>query len=93
MNALFLRRQMLSEHLDAILRLKLPYEPRIPKLARNTQVFTTPHERVGFAGFCSGGDARGIEVFLFATGDGNETTFAMSMSMKKRESLSIRSEG
>lgn len=76
MNALFLRRQMLSEHLDAILRLKLPYKPRIPKFARDTQVFTTPHERIGLASFCRCRNAGWVEVFLFATGDGDEATFS-----------------
>lgn len=78
-NALFLRGQMLRKHLDTILRLKLPYEPWVPKLACDTQIFTTPHERIGFACFCRCWDAGGVEVFLLATGNGDETALTMSM--------------
>lgn len=71
-SALLLRRQMLREHLHAILRLELPDEPRVPQLAGHAEVLAAAHERVRFAGFGRGGDAGGVEVFLFAAGDGDE---------------------
>lgn len=78
-NALFLRGQMLRKHLHTVLRLELSDEPRVPKLACDTQVFTTPHERIGFARFCRCWNAGGVEVFLLTTGDGDETASTMSV--------------
>lgn len=47
-------------------------ESRVPEFGRDSQVFAAAHESVGFAAFGRGGDAVGVEVLLFATGEGDE---------------------
>ena len=47
-------------------------ESGIPELRGNSQVFAAAHERVGLTAFGGGGDAVGVEVLLFATGEGDE---------------------
>ena len=47
-------------------------EPGIPELGGDSQVFAAAHERVGLAALGRGGDAVGVEVLLFAAGEGDE---------------------
>ena len=47
-------------------------EPRIPELGGDSQVFAAAHEGVGLAALGRGGDAVGVEVLLFAAGEGDE---------------------
>ena len=63
---------MLDHHLPRLL-LQIPLnKPRIPEFGRDAEVFAAPHQGVGFAAFGGGGDAVGVEVLLFAAGDGDE---------------------
>jgi hypothetical protein len=55
-------------------------EPGIPELGGDSQVFAAAHERVGLAALGRGRDAVGIEVLLFATGEGDEAAVNKSAS-------------
>ena len=65
-----LRRRMLHHHLLPPLRHEPLNKPRIPEFGGNPEVFAAAHESVGFAAFGCGRDAFGVEVLLFAAGDG-----------------------
>ena len=47
-------------------------EPGIPELGGDSQIFAAAHERIRLAALGRGGDAVGVEVLLFATGEGDE---------------------
>ena len=68
-----LRQRMLHHQLPRMLFHEPPYVPGVPELASDAEVFAAAHEGVGFAAFGCGGDAVGVEVALFAAGDGDES--------------------
>lgn len=63
---------VLHHHLAYVSLHEATDEPGIPELGGDSQVFAAAHERVGLAALSRGGDAVGIEVLLFATGEGDE---------------------
>lgn len=58
---------MLHPHLLDMLLHELPNIPRIPQLRRNTQVLTTPHQRIALAALRRSRNAIWGEVLLLAT--------------------------
>jgi len=73
---LFLGGEMLGEHFHAVFGFEFTDETRVPELAGDAKVLTTAHERVAFARLGGGGDTGWVEVFLFATSDGDESSLA-----------------
>ena len=73
-NALLLGPDVFDENLCAILGLELADEARIPELARDAEVLATAHEGVALARLGSGRDAIRVEVLLFPTSDGDQST-------------------
>jgi hypothetical protein len=67
-----LSRNMLHHQLAHVSLHESTNEPGIPKLGGNSQVFAAAHQRVGLAALGRGGDAVGVEVLLFAAGEGDE---------------------
>ena len=63
---------MLRKHLDAVLRLELADEARVPELARDAEVLAAAHERVALARLSRGGDAVGLKVLLLSAGNTDE---------------------
>lgn len=63
---------VLHHHLAHVSFHEAANESGIPELGGDSQVFAAAHERVGLAAFGCGGDAVGIEILLFATGEGDE---------------------
>lgn len=47
-------------------------EARVPELRRDSEIFAAAHQGVGLAAFGRGRDAVGVEVLLFAAGEGDE---------------------
>jgi hypothetical protein len=47
-------------------------EARVPELRGDSEVFAAAHQGVGFAALGRGRDAVGVEVLLFAAGEGDE---------------------
>lgn len=67
-----LRRDVLDHHLAHVSLHEPADESRVPEFGRDSQVLAAAHESVGFAAFGRGGDAVGVEVLLFAAGEGDE---------------------
>lgn len=63
---------MLHHHLAHVGLHESTNEPGIPELGGDSQVFAAAHERVRLAALGRGGDAVGVEVLLFAAGEGDE---------------------
>lgn len=63
---------VLHHHLAHVSLHEATDEPGIPELGGNSQIFAAAHERVGLAALGRGGDAIGVEVLLFAAGEGDE---------------------
>lgn len=74
-DVLFLGPDVLCEDLDAVLRLELTDEARIPKLTGDSEVLTAAHEGVALARLSRGGDAVRVEVLLLSSGDANKPEF------------------
>jgi len=66
-------RNMFDHHLTHVSLHEPANESRIPKLRSDSQIFAAAHERVRFAALGRGGNAVGIEVLLFAAGEGDES--------------------
>lgn len=64
--------EVLDHRLGAVLCLELADELWVPELRGDAEVLAAAHEGVGFACLGGGGDAGGVEVFLFAAGNGDE---------------------
>ena len=68
---LLFRRNMLDPDLLCHVFCKRPNEPGVPKFRGNAEILAAAHKGVGFAALGGGGNAVGVEVLLFAAGDGN----------------------
>jgi len=64
---------MLHPNLLTLVRHELADEAGIPQLRRDAQILAAAHQRVGLAALGGGGDALGVEVLLFAAGDGDKS--------------------
>jgi hypothetical protein len=63
---------VLHHHLAHVSLHEATDESGIPELRGDSQIFAAAHERVGLAALGRGGNAVGIEVLLFAAGEGDE---------------------
>lgn len=63
---------MLHPRFPRILGFELADPARIPQFARDAEILTASHQRVGPTSLGGGRDAVGGEVILFAASDGNE---------------------
>lgn len=78
---------MFDKHLLNMLFLELADPAWIPQLAGDTQVLAAAHHGVGLAALGSGGDAFGVEVVLFAAGDGDKPSTKKEIKVSIREVL------